>query len=398
LLSALVFIELSLRARQFRSRGSYGLCGLALGLVGCFRHDLFVYFALVLALSWALPRAVHRWLGYARPARTEMAWLVGGAAIPLGLVWLPTLVLAGPWAPLRDLVFEQGRHVQPARVLPIPPLTATDPETRWPMFLVRRLEGGVVLACSAPLVAAVLVLGRRWLRVRGSMAAMLVGLLALAVVPQMLVRTDVHHTLFVVTPAVILAAASVEIIGRRLRWLPVKIAVAAGLIWVFTRPVKSDFWPRRSLLTNGMAGTPARRSSHRPGFYEQDEGLAVHRRAVLDFIEAHTAPNERVFFATQNHEWLLVNEVDLYFLANRLPGTRYTQYDPNLETRREVQEEMIASLQQHQVRVVVQSSLIQGHEGQKAMKHGSTLLDDYLRTHFTPVETHGAYTILKRVQ
>ena len=96
--------------------------------------------------------------------------------------------------------------------------------------------------------------------------------------------------------------------------------------------------------------------------------------------------------ATRTHESVVVNEVDLYFLADRLPGMRYTQYEPNLTTRREVQEEMIASLERHAVRVVVQSSLIGGGENQLK----STLLDDYLRSRFRPVQSHGVYTILER--
>jgi hypothetical protein len=119
---------------------------------------------------------------------------------------------------------------------------------------------------------------------------------------------------------------------------------------------------------------------------------------MLAYIAAHTQPNERVFFGTFTHEWVRANEIDLYFLADRLPGVRYTEYDPNVVTRREVQEEMIAWLESYQVRVAVLSSLIKSHDVVPGLLPGSRLLDDYLSAHFDRVEQHEVYSILVRKQ
>lgn len=388
----LVFVELVARAQELPSPRRYLIAGIAFGAVGCFRHDLFTYFALATLAVWAQPRLVRHWFGYARPAPRDFMWLLAGTALALGLVWLPTLWIAGVAAPLRDLVIEQARYVQPARGLPMPRLAVLDSDTHLPLFMIHDFEGAIVMSAAGPVLAAALSLGRRLLRVSNPTAVVLVGVLSAAAMPQMLHRTDSYHTFFTVTPALVLAAAFVEMATRRVRFWPMKLTVAAALMWVLVRPVQQDFWPPRRLLTNGMDGSPARRSSRRSGFYEWDATLAPERRATLEYIERHTDPNERVFFATQSHESANVNEIDLYFLADRLPGVRYTQYDPNLVTRREVQQEMIASLERYNVRVVVQSALFGGNPTQAA----STLLDRYLCDRFSLVETHGVYTILQR--
>lgn len=394
LLCGLLFIELLQHAQSLPSRRRYLMAGVAFGAVGCFRHDLFAYFAVATMVAWAQPRFVCQRLGYARPARRGFLWLLAGAAMALGLVWLPTVALAGLAAPLRDLVIEQARYVQPARGLPMPHLMAIDSDTHMPVFMLHDFEGAIVMTGAGPALAAVLALGRRWLRIRSSAAVVLVGLLSAAVMPQMLHRTDIYHTFFTVTPALVLAAALVETLTFRVRLAPAKVVIAGALLWVLVRPVQQDFWPLRPLLTTGMQGSPSRRSSYRRGFYEWDADLAPQRRAVLQYIEKHTAQGERVFFATQSHESGVVNEVNLYFLADRLPGVRYTQYDPNLVTRHAVQQEMIASLERYHVRVVVQSSLFAGSPNQLPL----TPLDDYLYTRFKPVESHGVYTILERVE
>ena len=118
---------------------------------------------------------------------------------------------------------------------------------------------------------------------------------------------------------------------------------------------------------------------------------------MLDYIEKHTTKRDRVSFALSTHEFANCNEVDLYFLANRLPGTRYAEYEPNLVSRPDVQQEMIVSIEQHAVRLVVLSTLYSDyHENQPGLLRGSTLLDEYLRKRFVPVTSYGMYTILER--
>jgi hypothetical protein len=224
------------------------------------------------------------------------------------------------------------------------------------------------------------------------------GALALAVMPQMLKRSDLWHTILAVPPALVLSSALLEAVSRIVRPNAVRMVVTAVLMFMVIRPVKLEFLPRRPLLTSGMGESLRVSKTGQPGFFGPSASLDGQRQAVFDYLDKHTTVDERVMFANSQHERTMINETDLYFLANRLPGTRYTQYDPNMTSRREVQEEMIASLERYAVHVVVLSSLFDDYvEDQPVLVlPGSTLLDEYLRDRFIPTARSGVYTILER--
>jgi hypothetical protein len=193
----------------------------------------------------------------------------------------------------------------------------------------------------------------------------------------------------------LLAATLVESICRRARAFSAK-AWTWVAIPLLVHPIEGNFRPLRHFSTTAMAGSENLRSSHRQGFFENDAAIAAARRQVLDYIGTNTAPTERILIGTQSHEQVRVNDIDLYFLANRLPAVRYTQYEPNIVTRREIQEQMIASLEKHRMRVAILSHRFPGSEGQAGQLPGSKLFDEYLQAHFDLVENHGVYAIMVR--
>ena len=395
---AFAFVELWSRANHDPTRGRHLRAGVAYGLVGCFRHDLFVYLTLTLGVCWLMPR-VFRWrFGYGRPGQRQLGWLLAGAAVPLCLIWLPPLALAGLHTPLRDLLVEQVLYVEPGSLAKMPPLTGLDRATGWPEILVSEHVGACVQILLAPAFALIFLTARRWLRGISGSTVVPLGALALAVMPQMLKRSDLWHVMQAVPPALVLSSALLEAFFRSMRPFAARIAVGTALMFAIIRPVKLEFLPRRPLRTTGMVGSPESPAPRQPGFFGPDASLDAQRRALFEYIEKHTAASERVMFANSQHERTMINETDLYFLADRLPGTRYTQYAPNMTSRREVQEDMIASLERNAVRVVVLSSLFDGYvEDQPVLVlKGSTLLDEYLRKRFAPTARFGVYTILER--
>jgi hypothetical protein len=78
--------------------------------------------------------------------------------------------------------------------------------------------------------------------------------------------------------------------------------------------------------------------------------------------------------------------VDLYFLSDRKPGTRYTQFDPNLVTRSAVQREMITQLEKNCVKTIVLSIPLT-LEDPIHWIDPSTVLDDYIAEHYQQVES-----------
>jgi hypothetical protein len=400
LAALLLFVERLIWALEAGDPKRFVVAGVALGLVGCFRHDLFVYFVLIFGLAWALPAALSRALHLAITPRRLAALVVLGALIPLAAVWISPIMHAGIPRIVDDLFITQVRYVMPARVLPLPNLLTMTPVNvvKLPAFLSLPFEGAVALNLLGPLVAAAMVgLPRVRGRLRPDLGLLAMVCTTIAVIPQMMGRTDVTHAAYCVTPSLIWVAVVMEEFRDRVRapvlqftaaMLPVLVFLWAVTVRLPVRPVWA--WPRYTAEGSYTLAAP------RPGFGEPDPAIARARQAVFQFTEEHTLPGEAVYFGTAHHDRVFINEADLYFLADRRPGTRYVQFDPNVVTRRDVQEEMIASLERHHVRLVVLSSRVRHFEDQPGVLPGSTLFDEYLRGHFVLVKSHPPYVIYVR--
>jgi hypothetical protein len=278
-------------------------------------------------------------------------------------------------------------------------------------FWVSRFEGAVALTLAGPALALLLLLLRRrappttrdqatpdQARLNSAAAIVCVGCLSVAVLPQMLGRTDTVHALYTVTPAVILLSALLEGALRPdgsyvlLRTGLVVALVAALCVsnWFAVWP-PSVTWPGYQRRTTYALDSP------RPGFYEPDPNIASARTAVLAFIERSSSPGDAIFVGALRHDRVYMDEPDLYFLANRRPGTRQTQFEPNVVTREDVQREMIAALERNRVRVLVLSSRTDWyHESQQGIMPGSTVLDAYIASHFDVAERHPPYVLYTR--
>lgn len=113
------------------------------------------------------------------------------------------------------------------------------------------------------------------------------------------------------------------------------------------------------------------------------------------FIAAHARPGEPVFVGAGRHDKLFVNDMALYFASARRPGTRWYHFDPGLQTRADIQLQIIGDLDRNGVRWVVQDSSADHvmEPNASSVSSGVFLLDRYLRQAFTPVAQFGPYTI-----
>lgn len=125
-------------------------------------------------------------------------------------------------------------------------------------------------------------------------------------------------------------------------------------------------------------------------------GLDQSRRALLDYLTANLRPDETVFFTLPQHRRLTANEADLYFYLDHPAATRYLQYDPNIVTRADVQLEMIAALERHATRLVVRTPPHLWSEPNQSQRNGAALLDEYLDSHYQPIQNFGSYRVLLR--
>ena len=128
-------------------------------------------------------------------------------------------------------------------------------------------------------------------------------------------------------------------------------------------------------------------------FSADDEWIAA-ARYVIEITE----DDDRILSATGRHDKIFVNDLAFYFLVGRLPGTRWHQYDPGVQTSETVQREMIAELDANDVKTIVENTTwdLTQEPNRSALSSGVTLLDDYIEQHFQKDRQFGAITILRR--
>jgi hypothetical protein len=126
--------------------------------------------------------------------------------------------------------------------------------------------------------------------------------------------------------------------------------------------------------------------------------LDSNRAEATRFLIGNTRADERIFVGLTRHDKIFVNDNMMYFAAGRLPATRWHQFDPGLQTRADVQSEMIAELQARSVRYVVLESEWddKAEPNDSAKSSGIHMLDEFIRQHYQPVRTYGKVSVFFR--
>jgi hypothetical protein len=126
--------------------------------------------------------------------------------------------------------------------------------------------------------------------------------------------------------------------------------------------------------------------------------LSPEQQAAIRYIQEHTAEDEAIFVGLNRHDKIYVNNVLFYFVSKRPPITKWHQFDPGVQTTREIQSEMVGELQTGRPRYVVLSSEWDNVEvpSEGARSSGVTVLDEYIRTNYRAVAAFGPISVLER--
>jgi hypothetical protein len=140
-------------------------------------------------------------------------------------------------------------------------------------------------------------------------------------------------------------------------------------------------WPVHALKTVPLSG-PVRSGPDPQRVSGLEAGNA--RRAAAAYLASVVPPDGRVFVACGRHDKVFTNEPMIYFLADRLPGSRWHCFDPGVITTRPVQEEATRDLARHRVEYVAVSTAFDDvrEPNGSAVPDGATVLDEYLRTNY----------------
>lgn len=393
LLAALVFVE-RFGAVLAAGRGRLVGAGLALGAVGAYRHDLLVYLGLALA-ALAVACAVRQ--RTPRPPgdllRAALPALAAASAL-LAVVFVPALLRSGFGRAAADLYFDQVRWVLPSRLLPVPDLLRAVQALglRLPAFAARPFEGAVALSLAGPLLGAVAVIAVRRTTHRFGPDLLLTSALSIAVLPQLLGRTDIYHALYTVTPALVLASVLAERMATAALPGFRAVAACAAAAALGLPVVASPGTLFRRLPDSAVPGPSARYG----GLPEASAATAEARRAVLAFLDARSRPGDPVFVGCADHRHPILSEMELYFLADRTGATRYMQFEPGIVGRQDVQEAMVRELEEVRPGAAILSRTTLPAEPKRVGPAGATLLDEYLATRYRRVATAGPYLLLER--
>lgn len=239
----------------------------------------------------------------------------------------------------------------------------------------------------------------------------LFGLLAAALYVKGLVRVSVVHMLASLIPSLLLLAALVERTwyqGRMIRravWVICALSIATTL-YASLQTVKSLHAAGPSVFAKIFSNTPPAVDTAGITWCGTPKELrsvacflmGPERAEATRFLVQNTRPGERIFVGLTRHDKIFINDNITYFAAGRLPATRWHHFDPGLQTRADVQAEIIAELQARDVRFIVLSSdrenVIEPNESAKSS--GVYLLDEYIRKHYRPVKTYGTMSVLFR--
>jgi hypothetical protein len=119
---------------------------------------------------------------------------------------------------------------------------------------------------------------------------------------------------------------------------------------------------------------------------------------VIEFIGDHTRPGQQLYVGLRNHERIFAADNLIYFATQRLPATKWSELDPDLENRYDIQTQMIHDLERNAPPYIVLDaefeSALEPNDSSKSS--GVTLLDEYIHNKYQPIETFGVMSVWQR--
>ncbi|GAC1339344.1 MAG: hypothetical protein NVSMB18_07370 [Acetobacteraceae bacterium] len=375
--------------------------GLCTGAAALVRYDAGFFILAVHVMSILAFAAIWR----SAPLRVRL-----GAVVQYGLgtalVFVPAAVaflLVSPLAPFRaDIIDNPIRYYAVMRSLPFPTLRDILHQPGLGSVFVPVLGAGLA-AIELARVAA----GRARACARPAAAALIVfGLASLVLFLKGLVRVSTIHMLLAIVPA----AVVVGIVAAR--WWQLRALRAGAVIAVLLTGIPAGFEFSQFFLYRArspavtFAGWISEKLGLRTFGSVMPEGCAsgpVLSTAILPdeyarithYLITHARPGERILSATGRHDKVFINPVALYYTTGHLPGTHWHHYDPGIQTRADIQTEMIDDLQRSGVRWIVRDATFDQYRepNGSAVSSGVTLLDDYIGSHYHRVAGWGQVSV-----
>ena len=389
--------------------------GFCAGLATLFRHDIGFYLlvAETLALGWTVFGAG------AQPRERRMARLAG-MLLPLGagvlVVVAPVAIFLLATVPLHDIwfnLFYVPAVIYPAvRGFPFPELPSL--LALWSGTMPIRVlseAAGVYLplvAAPAALIYLAATRGAERSDARVRFGLLLLALFALIACTKGMVRVSTVHFVQSTVPAVVIACALFARVGgsalRRAAAAAATAVLSFSIVAVAARDtfilVSQNLDLVRTLRneTGLRLGLP-RICAPPPGMPRARCYVPNGEDAqVIALIQSRTQPGEPIYVGVRRHDRVFINNIMMYFLAERPSATKWHEVHPGIHTSAAVQLEMIEEFKARNVRLLVLSrgwEEVRENNG-SSVSSGVTLLDDYIRANFIETDSIGTTAIWQR--
>jgi hypothetical protein len=364
------------------------LAGSITGVSVLFRYDVGAAMVVVHLTSIAVAELRRR---RALPFSTLTLYTLGmtGVFLPPALVYL---AIAPVHSFVHDIFLYPVKYYARARHLPLPGI-------RW-----RSLEN---LAMYLPPLAALpgLYVGgtERQSNQEKKGILILFGLLEAIFYLKGIVRISVVQMLLSLVPTVIVIAVLLDVTAKRGGRLHTVAQCLMGVsiftaTWSGLKEVRVLYLNRQSVLQELLSPSQPCTLGKR-----LDTGICFYmdraHEQVTAYLVAHTQPSERIFIGLDRHDRLVSNDLLTYFLSARMPATHWSHFDPDLQTRTDIQMQMIQELEHQDVRYVVlesQYNAVLEQWNDSSRSSGVRVLDDYIRVHYSQVAQFGPISIWLR--
>jgi hypothetical protein len=367
--------------------------GLWLGIAAVFKHDVagYAFAAAAVGILWALP---------AEPVivRLRSVFTVGATAALAVAVPLSMLVALGAGRDLlRDLVvfpLTDFRYVRPERFPLVPRLR--------PGLIPMAKELVVWSLCNLPTIAVAVGLPGIWRRRIGLTSAQRLTLaVMLAAFPCYWLAAHVQLNTHAITLAgigAIVAAAGLAPAHRKTRWRSVGTAAAAVVTAGWCGVVCLQ--PAYETLRRAAAGTEPIGVPGLFGIAATPVDAAWMRELATEMAKAD--PRAALMVLGNRNDVLVFADTTPYWLSERLPATRYHELHPAVTDTEPVQREMLAGLTGQPLPVVVREHRFDPATLERVKSQfllnvpvGATLIDTWVREHYTPGPRFGRYELMR---
>jgi hypothetical protein len=397
------------------STGRMFTVGTVAGLAALFRYDTGI--ALVVTHACAISIAVYLQGGELSSNLRRFASIIWPYLLGFAVFTLPPLIYYFSVAPLgplvHDMILYPARYYHRGRNLPFPGVHVHTIENLGIYTPIAIAGLSLYLAGAAYLHARKNAFDFKETLKQQSWLGFLVtfALLTVAMYLKGLVRVSLFQMYLAIVPSLVLIA--VLFVHRFAFSLATRISIICLACLSLLAAASAAFHQAKGLylghlsvaeyISSSVRGVTPQAEANwcktnnsltmRFCFLPEDQSIQT-----IEFISSHTRPDQQIYVGLIKHDKIFANDNMIYFATQRLPATKWSELDPDLESRYDVQEQMVHEFEMKTPPYIVLDSefATMQEPNDSSRSSGVTLLDEYIRNTYKQIETFGQMSIWQR--